>query len=755
MADPNVEARIDEMIREHGTDYEHLIEQRHERERARKRTFRKERQTPGQRQRECARKGEERERQTPEQREREKERERSRDRKKLRPFMGVDGEGGGTDALGRQNYFLMCAAGQSGEKHLCHSDGKPLSTRDCFEFILSLPRDHILVGYGIGYDATQILRGIKPPRLREILNPRQGKNGPCHTYWGEYAVIYQQGRYLRVARVDRSGPKPSVLKGSSRTVYEQLGFFQCSFVKAIGDWDIGNEEGRSIIAANKVQRHEFAKLTDKIVGYCMLECRYLAMLMTELREVCAAVGVLPKQWSGAGWLASAILEKHGAPKRPLTYREAAASADRKPSKRPRSSALRRPERDREFEAAANRAYYGGRAETSRIGLISGPIHQYDLRSAYPAAMCHLPCPLHTRWKWKPHANQLPKNGIYLAKVSFSHADGPWCGLPFRHKGGLFWPLQGTGWYWSPEIEAAQRDLHADIVVHDIWIAHQDCDCQLFDWVNDLFEERRRIGSKTRGYPLKLGLASLYGKFAQRCGRGPYHDVVSAGLITAITRARLIEMIGQAPESVVMVATDAVFTTRPLSLDIGEGLGQWEEKIWPDLFIAQPGVYWSPSDLGKSIKSRGAPRSIIGTAVPRFHEVFDEWLRLPREPAAMKLVLDERQIPSVPIAVRIFNGCRSALARGKPYLAGKWEDIIRHERFEWQTKRDAMRIEVSDEGYLKTFPLALSILAESEGYKRADFDRLIEISGETGGTVEIDENMLLEAMPDFTPFLPRE
>jgi hypothetical protein len=32
---------------------------------------------------------------------------------------------------------------------------------------------------------------------------------------------------------------------------------------------------------------------------------------------------------------------------------------------------------------------------------------------------------------------------------------------------------------------------------------------------------------------------------------------------------------------------------------------------------------------------------------------------------------------------------------------------------------------------------------------------IEISGESGRTVAIDENMLLEAMPDFIPFLPRE
>jgi hypothetical protein len=67
----------------------------------------------------------------------------------------------------------------------------------------------------------------------------------------------------------------------------------------------------------------------------------------------------------------------------------------------------------------------------------------------------------------------------------------------------------------------------------------------------------------------------------------------------------------------------------------------------------------------------------------------------------------------------------------------------------------MRIAVSDEGYIRTFPRKNSIFAESEGYEPADFDRRIEISGESGGAEEIDENMLLEAMPDFIPFLPRE
>jgi hypothetical protein len=758
MTDP-VAAPLQEGVRADETSG--LAEKRRERERARKREARK-RQTPEQREHERMRKRNARKRETAEQREREKKRQASRSRRKVRPFMAVDGEGGGVDECDRQNYFLMIAAGEApGEAYMLRAEGETLTTIDCIEFLLGLPAEPILVGYFFGYDVTQILRGIYEPTLRQILNPRQGKNGPCYTYWRDYAILYQQGQFFRVARLDRSGPKPVVAERSCRTVYETFGFFQCSFVKAIGNWNIGDSEERAIITENKMHRDEFTQLSDEIIKYCYLDCRHLSMLMSKLREVCTEAGILPERWSGAGWIASALFKKHGMPKRPLTAKEAAARAEDKPAKNRKPKEPRRPERDKEFEVAANAAYYGGRFELSAIGLIPGPIYQYDIRSAYPSAMLSLPCPLHTRWEHRPRAKRLPFDGFYLAKISFAHPDGPWCGLPFRSKRSLLWPLQGTGWYRSPEIEAAQRYLHADIVVvHDLWVGRRKCDCRPFDWVSGLYEKRREIGSKTKGYPLKLGLNSLYGKTAQRSGRGPYHDVVSAGLITATTRARLLEALSQNPQSVVMLATDAVFSKERLALDVGEGLGQWEEKVWPDLFVVQPGVYWSPSDLAKSlekssVKSRGAPRSIIGQAAPRFHEVFADWLQLLRKPGAMDRVLEERLIPSVPVRVRIFYGCRVALARGKPWLAGKWEDVSRTERFEWKTKRDRMRITVAEEGYVTTSPIALNILAESEGYEPADFDKYIEIVGENGATEEIDENMLLEAMPDFTPFLPHE
>jgi hypothetical protein len=327
-----VTARVVEMIEARGPDYMADIEARlrHRRERdCRRKKKARQQVSPEQHQRDRHRKRQARAVQTSEQRQREREQRISR--KKLRPFMGVDGEGGGTDELGRQNYLMMMAADASGAEFMLSCQGKALATRDCLEFLLSLPAEPILVGYGIGYDTTQILRGIQAPKLRPILNPRQGRNGPLYQFWGDYAIIYQQGQYLRVARINRTGQKPAIMKGSCRTIYETLGFFQCSFVRAITNFDIGSEQDRARIVENKMRRDSFSHLTDEIIEYCRLECRYLAMLMTEFREICAAVGIQPKQWSGAGWLASALLEKHSVPKRPLTSKEAAALVEMCPS----------------------------------------------------------------------------------------------------------------------------------------------------------------------------------------------------------------------------------------------------------------------------------------------------------------------------------------------------------------------------------------------------------------------------------------
>ena len=126
MSDPSSNERVEGSIGARGPEYRRLVEQRREHERVRKREARK-RQTAEEREHERERKRRARLGQTPEQREHEKEREGRRNRAKLRPFMAVDGEGGGTDALGRQNYLLMVASGevQREKNAYCTATGSP------------------------------------------------------------------------------------------------------------------------------------------------------------------------------------------------------------------------------------------------------------------------------------------------------------------------------------------------------------------------------------------------------------------------------------------------------------------------------------------------------------------------------------------------------------------------------------------------------------------------------------------------------
>jgi hypothetical protein len=85
--------------------------------------------------------------------------------------------------------------------------------------------------------------------IRRILKPSQGKYGPLSTYWGDYAITYQPGKYFRVSRLNPIARKP--IKGSCRTVYEPFGFFQCSFVNAITKWQIGGEDERAMIVGSR------------------------------------------------------------------------------------------------------------------------------------------------------------------------------------------------------------------------------------------------------------------------------------------------------------------------------------------------------------------------------------------------------------------------------------------------------------------------------------------------------------------------
>ncbi len=292
-------------------------------------------------------------------------------------------------------------------------------------------------------------------------------------------------------------------------------------------------------------------------------------------------------------------------------------------------------------------------------------------------MVQVPCPVHTRWR---HVSQRPpRESLYVARVAFSHPmkGTLWCGLPFRTKDGhLHWPLKGRGTYHSCEIEAAEECMGAQIRFLEGWAAEKCCDCSPYDWVEPVYEYRKSLGKAAKGKPLKFGLASLYGKLAQQQGAAPYRDTFTAGLITALTRVKLIRAIAIDPDAVVMAATDAVYATRALheictdnSLAIGTALGTWEFKERRRMFIVQPGLYWFPEDL--AFKTRGVSKSVVQKHAAEFEAAWGRYIITKRALFQAQLS-DPLPTPIVPVSTPNFIGLRLALARGKPELAGMWQ-----------------------------------------------------------------------------------
>jgi hypothetical protein len=412
------------------------------------------------------------------------------------------------------------------------------------------------------------------------------------------------------------------------------------------------------------------------------------------------------------------------------------------AKVPKRSAL--PERSPELQQMTLEAYYGGRNEVSRTGYIGAKTFAYDINSAYPAAIKKLPCALHTRWceMSPPEVQRLQRDlkarrlvrDLFIADLAFEQSDDSiWGAFPFRTKDGFIrYPLNGSGVYWSPEVVAA-ANAGVKLQLHKGYIAQTFCDCRTFDWIEPLYRYRLDVGDHAKGYPIKLGLAALNGKFSQRVGAAPWHDRIASGLLMSIVRAQVFEAAASVPWDVMMIATDAIYSTRPLPrLQRTDNLGDWKLKELPDFFVVQSGFYWSPHNVEAIFKSRGIRRSIVAKHAPDF---IREWKRFINEFTEDDKIFAS-SAPVVPIPVDIFIALRLALELRKRDVAimrGSWQTELWRQSFRWDKQREGAR-RIGD--FLVHFPIKGKTSDRSTCY---DPELLTEFTGQA---------LLLSAMPDF-------
>lgn len=510
---------------------------------------------------------------------------------------GVDGEGQGRSP---HRYTFLAASDEEGGRRWSIANPAGLSSSDCLDFLISLPLDIKTFAFSFLYDLAKMLQDLPNELLYKLVRPEMRLDPKHHrpkwVKWGKYRL-----NFLRTKFVIKRGKRV-------RTLWDVFPFFQSKFTLALDRWKIGTDEELDYLARMKEQRAEFDKLDDNDVQeYCFDECSKLARLVRKLITAHDEAGLTLRNFYGAGSTASVILDKF-------------------------EIKTKRGETPIAMAVPIARAFFGGRFENSRIGVVTGPIYGYDIASAYPYQTVFLPCLQCGLWRKTRDIESAIKAKAALIQYCYSgqlpdHV--PWAPLPHRGTDGtICYPrYHAGGWVWRDEFLAACK-VYPHLEFIQAWVLESDCDHQPFKEVPSYYRERVKLGKDAAGIVIKLGLNSLYGKLAQSLGRNPpYQSWVWAGLITSGTRAQILEALALCHNraSLLAVATDGIYSTERLNLtsprdtgtsDLSKPLGCWEEKILErGLFLARPGVYFqldpTEEDL-QDLRARGIGKRALMT-----------------------------------------------------------------------------------------------------------------------------------------------
>lgn len=449
----------------------------------------------------------------------------------------------------------------------------------------------INVWFSFGYDVNMIFKDLDEENAIKLFQEQR------RIQLDDFQIKYIPKKILMITK-----------NKHQYTHYDVFGFFQTSFLNSLEDWKIKPPE---IIERGKVARSDFGKwkLQD-IIDYNNAECIKLVELMTKLRNAidAAKIGYM-RSWHGAGAIASKFLHDWQFKKHKTN--------------------LIPDKSTQELLNARKMAYFGGRSELFYRGQIGKPVYRYDINSAYPNASQYLPSLHDRKWTYKKAKDIVHDDfAILHCKWNFP-LDTRVGALPFRKNDNtIIFCRSGEGWYHSIEVKnALLKGYDIDIIGgYVLDRSKEEYNYFLLDKFEAIAAHRMQLKKKKdlAHIPIKLGMNSIYGKLAQRpiktaeaIRKGQYTELFHAGFITAFTRAQLLKYLN--PDSVIMLATDGIFSTTKLNVPIGENLGEWEYTKFDDGIFLLSGLYALKSKDKWKIKTRG----YSNMTWQKFHRIFKQ------------------------------------------------------------------------------------------------------------------------------------
>lgn len=451
--------------------------------------------------------------------------------------------------------------------------------------------------------------------------------------------------------------------------------FVGGLLKVISDWNPElSDQQKAIIEWGKQRRTEVFQIEeiDKIVEYSEAECvahARVCRILINLIQDAAHVTIQEKDLFGSGSIAGATLKYYGAPRR-------------KPTKKQLGSDLR-------YEHIGQMTYFGGMIETPVVGLVEGLTDEVDINSAYPHKMIYIPCMREGCGFWAATDGEVPEAAVVgHAKVKWFVEEGLTSTPPFivrRQDSRVGMPRMMDQWTWVSlaEYQAAQQRFPEDIEVEKVIYWAPDCVCgneKPFEFLQYLYDKRLEFKDEMKAAEkdspewwnlsckekaIKLVINSIYGKLAQQDPQpGAYTNLHLASYITGATRAQVrTETWAREDQGGIVVYqhTDSVLSVGGTPKDEGKKLGAWGmEKQSKDFLIVQPGLATS---LG------GGKDASRGCRLGPFKEAVNKWL------TEVDLTQHPTTWPKLVTEQKVMISRRQAVAWGKPYLAGSFQDKI--------------------------------------------------------------------------------
>ena len=463
--------------------------------------------------------------------------------------------------------------GNSQGMEICHPF---LEAKECLELILESEVQHpgmCHIGFGFNYDVSMML-GSLPFRHLSALHDYG------NTIWNGYELEHIPHKWFQV----RYGNL--LVK-----IFDIRSFFAGNYVGALKDFGVGTPEEIAILTAEKARRSEFlwAEI-EEIREYFRLELKLGPPLAEKLRETFSAAGYNLQSWHGPGALARMALRRH------KVYNAMAESPP-------------------EVAEAARYAFAGGRFEMMQAGHAQHEIYNADLHSAYPAFATMLPNLAKGTWR-KGKVYEPGKFAVY--HIRYDSPPDAFKVFPlFRRMADstVVWPCSVENWYWAPEAELVKDDPDAKFI--ESWVFDEETSERPFAWLAEYYRRRQLLKGQGNAaeYTFKLIINSVYGQLAQRTGwdrknlRPPRsHQLEWAGFITSSCRAEIYRAGILDQRALVSVDTDGIYSLESIPLDnVGDGLGQWETKVYDDGIFWQSGIYMlKQGDTWVKSKTRGIP-----------------------------------------------------------------------------------------------------------------------------------------------------